>query len=154
MDEDVIPMEELKRIIRSILESGFTMSLATIDGNGVWASNLTYVHDADFNLYWLSQTNVRHSEAIIESPDVSATITLSSNPNREVIGLQISGVAEKLKSEIPEITEMRRIKSNDAPPSHQDGSLYPIVAWYRLKPKKIELMHVPLFGFKKKILEL
>lgn len=154
VDEDVIPMEELRRHIKSILENGFAMSLATIDGSGVWAANVTYVHDSEFNLYWLSRTNVRHSEAIMESPGVSATITLGSNPNRSVIGLQISGVAEKLEGELPKIADQRRIKSGDAPPAKQDGALYPIVSWYRLKPKKIELMHVPLFGFNKKILEL
>ena len=91
MDDEIVPMEELKRIIVSILENGFPMSLGTVDEMGVWVTNVTYVHDADYNLYWLSRVDSRHSEAILKNPNVAATITLSDNPNREVIGLQISG---------------------------------------------------------------
>ena len=155
MDDEIVPMEELKRIIVSILENGFPMSLGTVDEMGVWVTNVTYVHDADYNLYWLSRVDSRHSEAILKNPNVAATITLSDNPNREVIGLQISGVAEKLEREpLSNIVAERAMKSHDAPPSHQDGSLYPVTSWYKLKPKRIELMHVPLFGFNTKVIEL
>ena len=155
MDDEIVPMEELKRIVKSILENGFPMSLSTVDEGGVWGTNVTYIHDDDFNLYWLSRVDARHSEAVLKNPNVAATITLGDNPNREVIGLQISGVAEKLEHEpASEIVEERAIKSHNSPPAHQDGSLYPIVAWYKLKPKKIEVMHVPLFGFNKKVLEM
>jgi uncharacterized protein YhbP (UPF0306 family) len=155
MGDEIVPMEELRRIIISILKNGFTMSLGTLDEIGVWVSDVTYINDEDYNLYWLSRVESRHSEAILKNPNVVATITLSDNPNREVIGLQISGIAEKLGGEPSgDVVEERVIKSKDAPPSHPDGSLYPITAWYKLKPKKIELMDVPLFGFNKKVLEL
>ncbi len=155
MDDEIVPMEELKRLIKSILDNGFTMSLATLDEMGVWAATVTYIHDENYNLYWLSRTDTRHSEAVLKNANVAATITLSDNPSREVIGLQISGIAEKLKGEPgSEIVEERVIKSHNGPPAHEDGSLYPITAWYKLTPKKIELMHVPLYGFNKKVLEL
>ena len=156
MEGEIIPMEEIKRLVRSILDIGFTISLGTVDGSGVWVCDLTYVSDSDLDIYWMSYTNVRHSEAVLKNPDVSGSITLSYNVGREVIGLQIGGVAEKLQGEpAPEIVEKYAIKAGGVPPSKkQDGSIYPDASWYRLKPKKIELLYAPLYGFDKKVLEL
>ena len=147
-------MEDIKALIRFVLEQGFTMSLGTVDKDGVWVSDVTYIHDSDFNIYWLSRTNLRHSEAIISNPNVSGAITLGDNPEKKVIGIQISGVAEKIKGEFQEIAVKREIKAGEARQAVSDGILYPNVSWYRLRPKRIELMHVPLFGFEKKILNL
>jgi len=148
-------MEELRRLIKTILENGFTMALGTVDERGVWVANVTYIHDEDYNLYWLSRVDTRHSEAVLKNSNVAAAITLSNNPNKEVIGLQISGVAEKLQHDpVSGIVEAREVKSNGTSPATPEGSFFPITSWYRLKPKRIELMHVPLFGFNKKVLEL
>lgn len=147
-------MEDIREIITKILDQGFLMSLATIDQGGLWVADLIYVHDNEMNLYWLSQTNARHSKAIIKNPEVAATITISNNPGEENIGLQIEGATEKLEGDIFEIARKHRLKRGKPVPTKEGEILDPGESWYRLKSKKIELTYEPLFGFEKKILFL
>ena len=144
---------DLRELVRSILDQGYLMSLATADDGGVWVSDVIYIHDKDFNLFWLSDPEVRHSVALRESWEVAATITVSNNAGEENVGLQIAGVAEQLEGNDLTLATKHRLKRQKSPPE-RDGEVEEGDAWYRLRPTKIDIIHEPLFGFEKKILEL
>lgn len=146
-------MPDLQELVKSILEQGYLMSLGTVDDGGVWVSDVIYLHDDDFNLFWLSDPEVRHSRAVLVNPKVSATITVSNNAGEPNIGLQIEGVVEKLEGNNLELATQHRSKRKKSPPA-RDGEVEEGDSWYRLRPTKIEIIHESHFGFEKQVLEL
>ncbi len=143
-------MEEVKNLVKEILEKGYVISLGTTDEGGVWVTDLVYVHDEEFNIYWFSYDNVRHSVALMKKPNVAGTITLSTSTKDKDIGLQVEGIAEKVPDSNQKIALAYNAKKGRTTPwTLEEGQ-----SWYRLKPSKIELIYEPLFGFEKKTLEL
>lgn len=147
-------MKGIRQLIQSVLESGFLMSLATVDDGGVWVSDVIYVHDNDFIIYWISDVTTRHSKAILKNDRVAGTITVSNDPGEKIIGLQFEGMAEKIEGDIVEMAKKHRLKRGKPAPTREREVLEEDESWYRLKPKKIELIYEPLWGFDKKTLEL
>lgn len=93
-------VNDLRQLIIEILDKGYLMSLATSDAAGLWVSDVVYVHDDDFNLYWLSMPNTRHSIAIDTNSNAAASITTSNNQGEDNIGLQIAGTAYKVQGNL------------------------------------------------------
>lgn len=147
-------MTDIRQLITDILNRGYLLSTATVDDGGVWVSDVIYVHDAQMNLYWLSQTAARHSKAIVQNSQVAGTVTVSNNPGESNIGLQITGVAEKIEGDIFEIATAHRQKRGKPPPTRLGEILEEGESWYCLRPKMIELTYEPLFGFNKQKIEL
>lgn len=147
-------MEETRKLIEKILEKGYLLSLATIDDGGLWVSDVIYVHDSDLNIYWLSQTNTRHSQAILKDNRVAGSITISNNPDENEIGLQLEGTAEKVNGDVFKMAVKHRQKRRKPEPTQEDEILDEGESWYRMKPSKIELLYQPLFGFEKRGIEL
>lgn len=83
---------------RKIISANRYMTLATSSGGSPWAAPVAYVTDSEFNFYWYSESQARHSQHIDQSPKVAVAIFDSTAPTDEVDGLQIEGVA----SEVPE----------------------------------------------------
>ncbi|MBI5153532.1 MAG: hypothetical protein HZA36_03695, partial [Parcubacteria group bacterium] len=50
----------IRELVMGVLDRGHLMSLATVDAGGVWVSDVIYIHDEELNLYWMSDTEVRH----------------------------------------------------------------------------------------------
>ena len=146
-------MEDLRKIVDEILEKGYLMSLATVDENGPWVSDVIFVND-ELDLYWLSLENARHSKAILKNPKTAATITVSNGIGEKNIGLQIEGIAEKIDGDVFEMAKKHRAKRNKPLPEKEGEVLDPGESWYRLTPKKIEIIYEPLWGFEKKVLDL
>lgn len=147
-------MKEIKKLVFSVLEKGFLMSLATVDEGGPWVSDVIYVHDDKLNLYWLSEVNSRHSKAIRKNPKVAATITVWQKQGDKNIGLQIEGKAKKIEGDILQMAVKHRLKRNKKAPKKEGEILESNESWYCLKPAKVELIYEPLYGFSKKKLEL
>ncbi len=142
-------MEDVRSLVREVLEKSYVISLGTSDEGGVWVTDLVYVHDEEFNIYWFSYETPRHSIALTKNTKVAGTITLSANTKDPDIGLQIEGTAEKVDDKDGWIAlAYNKKKGRSTPWLLKDGQ-----SWYRLKPSKIELIYEPLFGFDKKILE-
>lgn len=146
-------MREVEKLIKDILERGYLMSLATVDKSGPWVADVIFV-PMGFNLYWLSEEKTRHSQAILKNPKVAVTITLSNKQGEDNIGLQIEGNAEKIDGDILEIATKHRLKRKKPAPKTLGEILGPGESWYKLTPKKIELIYEPKWGFKKKVLNL
>ncbi len=140
----------MEALIKEVLEKGYLLSLATLDEKGIWASEVVYTFDEKFNIYWISKITARHSQAIIQHPQIAGVITISNKPEEKDFGLQIAGTAEKLEG-IPSVATAYWQKLGN--PSRA-SKLSEDSSWYCLKPKRIELTHQQLFGYTKKILEL
>ena len=130
------------------------MSLGTVDPSGPWVADVIYVHDNAFTVYWLSDVAVRHSQAIEKNPSVAATITLVCSADDKEVGLQMMGTAEKIEGDMLDIATKHRLKRGRPAPRAEGEVLGPGEAWYALTPRKIEVIHVPLFGWDKKELIL
>jgi uncharacterized protein YhbP (UPF0306 family) len=63
---------DIKEKILEVLGKGHLMSLATVDNGGVWVSDVIYVYDDNLNIYWMSDPDVRHSQAIVKNSQVAA----------------------------------------------------------------------------------
>src|SRR3972149_9603721 len=93
-----MPMERevLRAEIEAFLAAHHTVSLATVDDQGMpHAANLLYALDG-LVLYWMSDTETRHSRHIAVRPRVTATVAPDYADFRLIRGVQIFGTARRL----------------------------------------------------------
>ena len=145
-------MQDIRQLIQEVLEKGYLMSLATIDDGGIWVADVIYVFDDKLNIYWMSNSDVRHSQAIIKNNKVAGTITVSDLGENNS-GVQFEGIAEKIDGSRFDLAKKHYIKRHKPEPKEVDDVLEGD-SWYVLKLKKIELIHEKFFGFEKKKIEL
>ena len=81
--------------LAELLQRGVTMQLATCIGGQPWVSTLFYVSDCQ-QIFWVSATKRRHSKEIEQNEKVSAAVVVESDPNGHRLGVQLSGVAERI----------------------------------------------------------
>src|SRR3989338_3685648 len=139
--------KDIKKLIKEVLDKGYLMSLATVGEGGVWVCDVIYIHDEEFNIYWMSDPEVRHSKAILENNNVAGTITVSLKKEYN-LGLQFDGVAEKIEGPRFDLAKKHFLKRDKTIPK-EDEDILEGDSWYVLKPKNIELINEKLFGFKK-----
>ena len=140
-----------KELIKEVLEKGYLMSLATYDDGGVWVADVIYVFDEQLNIYWISDPEVRHSEAIAKNNKIAGTITVSG-PKESNLGIQFEGVAEKVEGSRYDLAKKHYAKRLKPEPKETDDILQGDF-WYVLRPSKIELICEKLFEFDKLKLE-
>ena len=145
---------EIGRLVKEIIEKTHLMSLGTTDESGPWISDVIHVCDEHIHLYWISETSTRHSQAIEREPRVAATITLSHRAKEPNQGIQISGFAERIDGEHPELANKHLIKRGKSPLAEGATFLDEGESWYRLTPTMIELIYEPLLGYEKEKLNL
>lgn len=143
---------ELKNLIREVLEQGYLMSLGTADNGGVWVADVIYIFDEEFNLYWMSDPEVRHSQAILVHPQAAGTITVSWGKDKE-LGLQFSGEVKKIEGPRYDLALKHYTKRDKSKPA-EDEDVLEGDSWYILKPSTIELINGQLFGFEKQVYNL
>ncbi len=142
----------IEQLIQEVLEKGHVMSLATVDSGGVWVSDVIYIFDENFNLYWTSSEHVRHSKALAENNQLAGSITVNSK-GEDNLGLQFAGMASRVEEDRYDLTIKHFAKRGKTAPPQGDESLKG-KAWYMLTPNKIELINEKLFGFHKQKIEL
>lgn len=143
---------DIKQLIKDVLDKGYLMSLATTDDDGVWVADVIYIHDDDLNIYWMSDPDVRHSQAIIVNNRVAGTITISG-AGEDNLGVQFEGVAEKIEGNRHDLA-LKYYAKRKKPAPKESHDVLGGDSWYMLKPKKIELICEKLFGFDKKGVDL
>ena len=139
---------DLKARVKEILEKTHLMSIATYDDGGVWVSDVIFVYDDDLNVYWMSDPDVRHSQAISKNTSVAGTITYTTKANEHNLGIQFSGIAKKIDGTRYDLAVKHSTKRNHPEPKESDDFLQGD-SWYMLTPNKIELIDEENFGFKK-----
>jgi uncharacterized protein YhbP (UPF0306 family) len=118
------------------------MQLATAADGQPWACTVHYYSDDDFNLYWISTLERKHSQDIAQNPKVAAAVLVHENTAEEpyVIGISITGTAELLETGVPP-----EAVSGYATKHGKDSDLADIASgqnahkFYRLKPSQIVL---------------
>ncbi|MDE1860686.1 MAG: pyridoxamine 5'-phosphate oxidase family protein [Candidatus Micrarchaeota archaeon] len=148
-------MENIRQLIKSIMDQGVLLNLATYDSKGPWACSVSYINDARFNVYWISDNNSRHSKAIIKNHKAAGTITLTDRgrTGQKLVGLQVEGRAERVEDNILEIATTHVFQGGREVP-HRNYKLGAGKSWYKLEPTKVDLIYEPSFGMVKKQLRL
>jgi hypothetical protein len=82
--------------IRHFIQSHFTLTLATADGDQPWAAALYYVSDADLNLYFISDPATRHVRDGLRTGKVAVAIHGAHQPWAAIRGIQIQGRLEAI----------------------------------------------------------
>ena len=142
-------MNDPRSRTREVLEQGYLLSLGTVDEGGVWVSDIIYISDDQFNIYWMSNPNFRHSKAIEKNPKVAGTITASQKPGELDFAVQLEGAAEKLNGPQLALVAKYLIKRGKTIPKKITNILREGYSWYKLTPTKIELIDQKNFKFEK-----
>ena len=87
----------LRKLIKDYLKEAKLMQVATSVGNHPWVCSVWYVHDENFNLYFISRKDRRHSKEIKNNSDVAGTIVI---PHEEGIGQKVRGIQFEGKAEM------------------------------------------------------
>ncbi|KND48684.1 MAG: hypothetical protein AB200_03105 [Parcubacteria bacterium C7867-005] len=144
---------DIKPKILEVLDKGHLMSLATVGAVGVWVSDVVYIYDEDLNIYWMSDPDVRHSGAIKENKNVAGSITISNKSKELNLGIQFSGVAEKIDGPRFDLAKKHLRKRSHPEPKEEDDVLQGD-SWYMLRPSRIDLIDEENWGYEKKSLDL
>ena len=89
---------DLNKLAKNILEQNQYMTIGSSDGDGIpWVSPVTYAYDNKLNFYFVSHTGSKHCLNINKNKKVSLTIFDSRQLIGEGVGLQIEGIAQKVK---------------------------------------------------------
>jgi len=145
-------VKKIKELVKEVLEKGYLLHLATVDDGGIWIAPVIYIFDDTLNIYWMSDPDVRHSEAVLKNPQVAGTITVSGQGEKN-LAIQFSGVAERIDGPRFDLATKHFAKRKKPLPTETDDVLQGD-SWYVVKPKLIELINEEHFGFKKQKLEV
>ncbi len=139
--------------IKEVLERGYLMSLATLDEGGLWVCDVHYVADDELDLYWISNPNSRHSQALLKNPRIAATITVSNGlPGDPNLGVQFSGTASKIDGDLPLVAAIYQRKKGKTYVAGDD--ILRDRSWYKITLSKVDLIDEATMGFKKVIVDL
>ena len=135
-------MKDLEAVIAEYLSTTKMMQIATSVEDTPWCCTVYFAYDDDWNLYWISKPEQRHSKEIVENPKVAGTIAYDQQPpQRTVRGLQFEGTAELLSGEEEERASKYYIQQLD-----REASLLEDIRsgenphkFYRIKPTKFVL---------------
>lgn len=137
---------KIRALVREVFEKGYLMSLATVD-ESVWVADVIYIFDEDLNIYWMSDPEARHSQAILKNNNVAGSITISGQ-GQDNEGIQFSGIAEKIDGDRYDLVVKHFTKRKKEIPS-EDEDVLQGDSWYILRPNNLELIYEKLFGFEK-----
>lgn len=129
------------------------MSLATTDKDGPWVSDVIYIFDDDLTIYWMSDPHVRHSQAILKDARVAGTITISNASKEPNLGIQFSGVAEKISGPRYDLAK-KHLKKRGHPESKEADDVLQGDSWYQLAPRIIDLIDEEHLGYDKRTITL
>lgn len=141
-------MDIIRSLITEILRNGYLLSLASVDESGPWVSDVIYIEDENFSLYFISRFEFRHSKAFINNSKAAGAITVVEKPEGKSTGVQLEGSITVL-AQIPDEPLARYTKKRKG---KTRWALAPGEAWYKLTPTNIDLIYEPKFGFTKKTL--
>jgi nitroimidazol reductase NimA-like FMN-containing flavoprotein (pyridoxamine 5'-phosphate oxidase superfamily) len=74
-----------------------TISTCTPNGNP-WITPVFYAYDDDYNLYWVSSKNARHSKNIRSNPKIAIVIFDSTKGEGEGDAIYIEATAKEMKT--------------------------------------------------------
>src|SRR5438874_811194 len=88
-----------KQLIESFLKESMVLQIATAVDGIPWICSVCFAYDQDFNLYWFSRHDTRHSQEITRNPRIAGAIALPFVIGDRSRGLQFAGTAYELHYE-------------------------------------------------------
>jgi uncharacterized protein YhbP (UPF0306 family) len=147
-------MDDLRIVVNEILQKTYLFTLGTSQDNIPWTADLIFVHDDQFNLYWISSPDARHSQDILKNETVSATITLVEEGLGR--GIQIQGAAEQFvdNQKIFDIKHKHAMRMGRQVPNTLEDALNSQdvlgKVLYKLIPTQLFVISEPSFSAEKK----
>lgn len=88
---------DVKKLVEEYLQEAKLMQVATVRDNKPWVCTVWYVHDEDWNLYFISRRSRRHSLELKDNPKVAGAIVTphTKGSGEKVRGLQFAGTAKE-----------------------------------------------------------
>ncbi len=149
--------------VGSFLDSISALTLATSGPAGPWAASLFFVHDEEFNLYFISSQNSRHVQDLLTEPTVAVTVNGDPDNWIDIRGLQISGTAEVVTESgkadatrlyLQKFSDVSRILS--APSTDEERKIagsFRASEFFRIRPRSVRMIdNVKGFGYKTEFL--
>ncbi|HVA97126.1 MAG TPA: pyridoxamine 5'-phosphate oxidase family protein [Candidatus Acidoferrales bacterium] len=87
---------DIKRLITDYLEKALLLQIATSDNGIPWICTVCFAYDSEFNLYWFSRHNTRHSQEISRNPCVAGAVVQPYALGDKSRGLQFAGSVSEL----------------------------------------------------------
>lgn len=137
---------DLRARVIEVLESSHLMSLATQDKGGLWVADVIFIYDDNLSLYWMSDPDCRHSQAILKKDGVAGSITTSNKSKEPNLGIQFEGKAEKIEGARYDLV-LKHFSKRGHPIPPEDKDVLQGDSWYVLKPAKIRLIDEENFGY-------
>ncbi len=95
-------------MIEKYIRQSHMMQIATVDDDQPWVATVYFVSNDELNLYWASPEDTSHSRHISKNQKVAVAIPVHHKKNQPVVGVQISGLAEKL-NDVEAIRQIAKI---------------------------------------------
>ena len=137
---------DVKKRALEVLAHAHLMSLATQDEGGLWVADVVFIYDDDLKIYWMSDPEVRHSQAILKNPGVAGTITVSNKSKEPNLCIQFAGRAEKIDGARHDLA-LKHLAKRGYPAPLETDDVLDGDSWYSLTPQKIRLIDEQSFGF-------
>lgn len=107
-------MDERVKKAKQILSENIYCTVATSSPSGnPWISPVFFGYDDDFNIYWISDKNSKHSQLIRENPQVAIVVFNSQAPEGKGDGVYIEAEVHELSSK-DDIENGVKIRDNRA----------------------------------------
>lgn len=90
---------ELRTLIEEYLNAAKLMQVATVAGDQPWCASVGYALDEEWNLYWISLPQARHSQELVANPKIAGAIADEKLYVEGPRGLQFEGIAELVPDE-------------------------------------------------------
>lgn len=131
------------------MADSYLAAIGTNDASGPWVANVAFISDSDLNIYWISMTDRRHSEAIAMYKKTAVAITASWEKGKER-ALQIEGEALQIDAPSLKVVQDYCRKTGKKMPKTATEEITPKHFWYKLTPSYIGLMYSEKFGWDRK----
>lgn len=109
MDTDII-----EKNVRELVTLTPHMSLATVNGDKPWVSEVHFAYDDNLNLYFVSKRATRHSQEIAHNPYVAGNIIKQHPLTEAPDGLYFEGEAEQIEASPEDIQRYCKALNRDA----------------------------------------
>lgn len=130
--------------VHQVLREHHVLTLATRDGESVWAAALFYAHEG-LDLYFLSRPGTRHALNLVRAPQAAVTIQRDYDDWPRIVGLQAEGLVVQLDGD--ERAHARAVYAAKFPFVGRLGAAPAAIAealnrvhWYRFTPQRLYLV--------------
>lgn len=148
-------MTDIRQRILEVLQKTHLMSLATVDDCGPWIADVIFIYDDNLNIYWMSDPQARHSEAVRINEKVAGSITYSTRNKEQNFGIQFEGTARQLEGvQFPLLVKHLAKRNYPKPKISEAEKLLDGDKWYQLTPTMIGLIDEENFGYDRQELNL